>query len=295
MANVLVEESTMSAIGNAIREKTGKTDLILPKDMPTEIEGIVGGSGSNNGHEVLDGFLDGTMTELNSNIEVLTRGRIMGHPTLERINMPYLKSANEAEFAWCMNLKEINLSSLESLPDYGFQECFQLESVNCPNVKATGNETFNGCESLRHVSLPNANYIEQNTFIGCSSLTDVLLPCVTELGSDAFGYCSSLEIIDLPKLTKMSSAFPACTNLKALIIRTKDAVCELTGILGYIDPMKPDQGHVIMGTGHIYVPSELIEEYKVADNWNNYVERFRALEDYTVDGTVTGEFDATKL
>ena len=32
MANVLIEETTMSAIGDAIRAKTGKTEGILPAD-----------------------------------------------------------------------------------------------------------------------------------------------------------------------------------------------------------------------------------------------------------------------
>jgi hypothetical protein len=43
MANVFIEESTMQAIGDAIREKTGKTDAILPADMPAEIGGISSG------------------------------------------------------------------------------------------------------------------------------------------------------------------------------------------------------------------------------------------------------------
>lgn len=40
MANVFIEESTMQAIGDAIREKTGKSEGILPSDMPAEIESI---------------------------------------------------------------------------------------------------------------------------------------------------------------------------------------------------------------------------------------------------------------
>ena len=43
MANVWIEENTMKAIGDAIRAKTGKTDLILPADMPMEIARITGG------------------------------------------------------------------------------------------------------------------------------------------------------------------------------------------------------------------------------------------------------------
>lgn len=46
MANVLIEENTLKNIGDAIRAKTGKTDLILPSEMPTEIAEITGGGGS---------------------------------------------------------------------------------------------------------------------------------------------------------------------------------------------------------------------------------------------------------
>ena len=40
MANVLINENTMSAIGDAIRGKTGKEELIFPAEMVGEIEGI---------------------------------------------------------------------------------------------------------------------------------------------------------------------------------------------------------------------------------------------------------------
>lgn len=52
MANVFIEETTLTAIGNAIREKTGSEDLMLPSDMPTAIEGIETNSGDyNEGYE----------------------------------------------------------------------------------------------------------------------------------------------------------------------------------------------------------------------------------------------------
>ena len=45
MANVLIEESTMTGIADAIRAKTGGTDLMLPAAMPDEIAGIQTGGG----------------------------------------------------------------------------------------------------------------------------------------------------------------------------------------------------------------------------------------------------------
>ena len=46
MAKIFIEESTLSAIGNSIRAKTGKTNMIAPLNMATEIASIQAGSGS---------------------------------------------------------------------------------------------------------------------------------------------------------------------------------------------------------------------------------------------------------
>lgn len=45
MSNVYLQDTTLTAIGNAIRSKTGNTELILPSDMPAAIQSIQGGGG----------------------------------------------------------------------------------------------------------------------------------------------------------------------------------------------------------------------------------------------------------
>ena len=49
------------------------------------------------------------------------------------------------------------------------------------------------------------------------------------------------------------------------------------------------------GAGYIYVPRNLVDSYKAETNWSAYAEQIRALEDYTVDGTITGDLDETKI
>lgn len=44
MVNVFIEEGTLTAIGDAIRAKTGGTEGILPADMPAQIEGVSTGT-----------------------------------------------------------------------------------------------------------------------------------------------------------------------------------------------------------------------------------------------------------
>ena len=46
MAKIFIEESTLSAIGNSIRAKTGKANMIPPLNMPAEIESIQTGGGA---------------------------------------------------------------------------------------------------------------------------------------------------------------------------------------------------------------------------------------------------------
>ena len=46
MAKIFIEESTLSAIGDSIRAKTGKTNMIPPLNMPTEIASIQAGGSS---------------------------------------------------------------------------------------------------------------------------------------------------------------------------------------------------------------------------------------------------------
>ena len=45
MAKIFIEESTLSAIGNSIRAKTGRANMIPPLSMPTEIASIQTGDG----------------------------------------------------------------------------------------------------------------------------------------------------------------------------------------------------------------------------------------------------------
>ena len=41
MSKLFVEDTSLSAIGDAIREKTGKTELLKLEEMPSEIKGII--------------------------------------------------------------------------------------------------------------------------------------------------------------------------------------------------------------------------------------------------------------
>ncbi len=126
-------------------------------------------------------------------------------------------------------------------------------------------------------------------FYGCKQLTTVDLPNVTSIESGSLATCSKLTTVDLPNITSIAMySFDYSSTLTKLILR-KNTVCTLSNTNAF-------RGTPIAnGTGYIYVPSALINEYKAATNWVTYAAQFRALEDYTGDGTTTGELDESKV
>lgn len=67
MANYIIQDTTLIAIADSIRAKTGSNETMLPSDMPTAIEGITGGA---------DGCA--TVTFMNGSVELLSRPVYIG-------------------------------------------------------------------------------------------------------------------------------------------------------------------------------------------------------------------------
>lgn len=121
------------------------------------------------------------------------------------------------------------------------------------------------------------------------SITDIISSSATSIGEYAFASCTSLTTADFPAATVIGlAAFYGCDALKALLLRGNN-VCTLSFVNAFSSTA------IASGTGYIYVPSALIEQYKAATNWSTYAAQFRALEAYTIDGTVTGELDPSKV
>ena len=108
----------------------------------------------------------------------------------------------------------------------------------------------------------------------------IVLPNITELPSIKN---TKLTILDLTAVTKMGQGLFHDSSITALVLRGS-AVPTLSGVLYWAGNIK-----------YIYVPAALVDSYKVATNWSTYEAKFRALEDYTVDGTTTGDLDETKI
>lgn len=171
-------------------------------------------------------------------------------------------------------ITEFKDDKLTSVGQYAFYMCTALETVDLPGVVTLNPYAFAQCANLVSARLPSLDGVitknNINWFSNCTKLELVDLGCITEVGNNQVLYL--------------------CTNLKALILRLTSQVCTASS-----DCLVYTSNGIKAGKGYIYVPRALVEDYKVATNWSTYAAQFRALEDYTVDGTVTGELDETKI
>ncbi len=168
-------------------------------------------------------------------------------------------------FSGCGNLKIVDMPLLSETGRYAFAST-SLESVNFPELAAMTSYTFSDCRALQSVVLPKANNLYQGVFQRCNVLASV----------------------DTSKVARIIDSFTNCKALARLILRNTETVAT-------INANNLSSTPIASGTGYIYVPRALVDGYKAATNWSVYADQFRALEDYTVDGTITGELDETKI
>lgn len=126
------------------------------------------------------------------------------------------------------------------------------------------------------VSFKAAKSVGSGSFWQSSKLERVTFPALQEIKfSNAFRACPKLNNVVFPQIVTLggSSTFMDCSALDTLVL-SGDTVCNLTGTGAFTNTPIAD------GTGYIYVPRALVEQYKVATNWATYAAQFRAIEDY---------------
>lgn len=179
----LIQESTLTAIGDAIRAKTGDTALMSPAAMVTAIEGISGGGSGGEivNTDVEDALITRTITEY-SNDRVTALG---GHALRN-----------------CQNLITADFPNVAVVGEYAFAECYALKSVNIPLAESIGQIAFRYCRAIRKLDLPKVTFIDEYAFRYMRLLTALILrseTMVTLANSNAFEGCCHINGTTMPE------------------------------------------------------------------------------------------------
>lgn len=133
---------------------------------------------------------------------------------------------------------------------------------------------FYDCIKLEQVDLPLLKNVPTYCFGRCQSLTRLVFPSITgALNTHSFNGCLRLEYLDVGKASNIANySFYNCRALRTLIIRT-EKVCTVAGVDVFT------QTPIAKGTGFIYVPDNLVEQYKTATNWSTYAAQIRPISE----------------
>jgi hypothetical protein len=192
MANVIINDSNLTAIGNAIREKNGTSDTYKPREMADAILAITTGGGGGSGEINIPTITGDCSSMFNNNrwnwlidqygeqmvTEDITNPSSMfsGSTELERIPFD-LNCDNSASrefyymFQNCNNLTEIGdiINASIGKAQYMFSNCHRLRSlpnfINPKTVKSNSSNysyMFQNCYSLRSVSDDLLSYLHSH-------------------------------------------------------------------------------------------------------------------------------------
>lgn len=333
MAKKLYEEEDIRDIACAIREKCGdETAKYKCCDMGDAIRAL---SASGSGEAVIEPLTittNGTYTASTGvdgyspiTVNVATGNTSMEDAIVNRKIEDYtndrVTAIGNGSFAYAFNLSSISCSNATSVGDLALYNCYELTKATFPKATNIGISTFAFCKKLHTVNLPEALFLHDECFRGCTGLFGISMPAATYLFDKCFYGCDNLEYLgckniatiglqcfygtnlkqaDFSNLIFISSNSFSYTPLTTLILRGigccgPDPRLEQDVNNGLI-ALHPLSGTPIAkGEGYIYVPKRLIDEYQESAVWKPYAAQFRVLEDYTVDGTIDGALDETKI
>ena len=253
MSIVTIDDSYLTAIGNAIRAKNGTTTTYKPSEMAAAISAIESGDSG----LLLSAYWNDTITGAISD-DTITKIPSYGFDSSS------LVGGDKRE----------------------------ITSASFTNVLTVGSAAFDYNSTIQTIYLPNATSVDYNVCYQCRALESFIAPKAafktlkrdplidpteqTPLEKDqseSFLGCVSLKKVDLYDVdqTFYPRFFDGCNALETVILRKTSG---LVGVNYYAYP------NLNTYNCYVYVPASLLAEYKAHEYWQAYTSKFRAIEDY---------------
>lgn len=270
----------MTAIANEVRELAGIEDALGLDAMATNV------GEANEEIAVQKELLEQAIAELKGKADpdLYNKGYANGYiETLDKITSGAFSGEITTDVAtvrdgafWHCPITKADLPNAASIGRDAFRDT-KIVSITAPNAKSIGSYGLQACYQLKRIDLPSVETLGGYTLQSCNRLTDVNMPSLTTLTTaDMYG-CSSLERLDLPSLTSIGhSVLNNSSKLATIILRNEAAVCTLA------DTGSFNNTPIANGTGYIYVPDSLVEQYKSATNWSTFADQIKPLSELEV-------------
>lgn len=186
MSKVLVTESYLTAIGDAIRSKNSSTDRYKPSEMAGAINDI-----TTQDNTVLNSILDRSISG-------------------DYVNADCTKIGYCA-FQQCKNLTSATFTKVTEIDFSGLSYCSSLESISLPEVKQISARAFYSC-ALKSISMPKVEKLGAvndlfGIFTGCP-MTTINIPSTIQYISEKAFDSSKITTINIDKPTNSIPGAP---------------------------------------------------------------------------------------
>ncbi len=245
-----------ATIGGSAFYQTGLKEVVIPEGVETV------------GNSAFYGCNQAVTLTLPSTLKSISDNAFYGVSKIKSVEIPNsVTSVGAYAFEGCSSLKDVKLSESMTIINVYMLCGTAIERIDIPeSVTEIKNSAFQYCASLDSVICPSSlKNIGNNAFYNCSSLKSIELnEGLTAIGDCAFQECKALTEITLPSsLTScVNHPFYGCSNLKKIYARsiipaTTNGYCPLS--------------NVSLNDVVLYVPSWSVQEYQLADGWNQFM------------------------
>ena len=169
----------LTAIGNAIRSKTGGQAPLTLSTMATQINATL------QNKSVSESLIKRNVASIDSDVGYI----------------------GSFAFVNCTSLTSATLTSATTIGTSAFENCAALTSVSLASAQSLASNVFRGCTSLTRLDFNNLTSISAGAFSGCTSLATVVLGQRAELADvSAFANCPAIIYVNQDDYTWYANA-----------------------------------------------------------------------------------------
>jgi len=195
------------------------------------------------------------------NVKVLKRNALYYCESLTHIDFPNLQELQPNSLYECPLQKIMTFPELIILDDANFQYSV-TEIVIAPKLTTVKGRNFYRSK-VKDFNAPLIEVLPDYFMQEAFRMVKAIFPNCAKVGNYAFSSCGA-SLIDLGKPTQIgSNAFNSVNG--DVYIRTP-TICKMAGATTNFK-------------GRFLVPSELVDQYKVADNWSTWADQIFAIEE----------------